>query len=87
MTTNDKFVVAASMTKTVLTVIYNLCCADNILNHVSPFALPLETFRKGRKGKSVVTIKQYIGTPALVHFLKNLDAWPSSAREYRERLS
>lgn len=51
------------------------------VNQVRTLALPLDTFKNPRKGKREVTIRQYIGTPALVHFLKNLGAWPSRARE------
>jgi hypothetical protein len=41
----------------------------------------LPTAKKLRNGKIIVAQKHQIGTPFLVHFLKNFGAWPSSDRE------
>ena len=46
----------------------------------------LETPKKARKGKDIVTRKQKMGMPRLVHFLKKLGACPCSARPYSVRV-
>jgi hypothetical protein len=46
-----------------------------------------ETDKNERSGKNMVTPKQKIGTPFLVHFLKIFGARPSIASEYKLRLT
>lgn len=53
-----------------------------LMSQVKTWAEPLETERKLRKGKTIVTAKQKIGTPFFVHFLKSAGARPSMARPY-----
>ena len=51
------------------------------VSQVSTLADPLETERKLRSGKSMVTAKHQIGTPFLVHLRRKRGARPSMERE------
>jgi hypothetical protein len=53
-----------------------------LMSQVKTWEELLETWRKLRNGKSIVTRKQKIGTPCLVHFRRMRGARPSNARPY-----
>lgn len=58
------------------------CC---LTYHEITTALLVPIWRRDRKGNSIVSAKQYIGTPCFVQRVKKWGAWPSSARPYSVR--